>query len=144
MKSDQDALASSHQLLLAIFRHAAATALPCGDGEAGCPAACIERKACLHKAREAFHRVLFALIGHFGREDRLIRHVISPEAFAHHAAGHAAIADAIQAAINDFGRNQDVPGAFRNIGAIGRQYADHHASQDGEYLGILAVRSAKS
>lgn len=142
MKSDHDALASSHRLLLAIFRHAEGNALHCGNGQACHTDACPEQKACIHKAREAFHRVLFATIGHFGREDKLIRQVIPPESFAHHAAGHAAIADAIQQAINDFSRDQDVPAAFGSIRAIGQQYAAHHSEHDSEYLDILAVRSA--
>lgn len=144
MKSDHETIASSHRLLLSIFRHAEQTSLHCGDAPDCSADRCPARKECLHKARETFHRVLFATIGHFGREDRLIRHVIAPDAFVRHASGHAAIADAIQLAINEFGRDQDIPSAFRSIRAIGQLYAAHHAELDSEYLPLLAARNGKA
>ncbi len=144
MKSDYETIASSHRLLLSIYRHAEQTSPDCGEGGYCSDGQCPGQKECIHKARETFHRVLFATIGHFNREDRLIRHAMAPDAFERHVAGHAAITDAIQLAINTFGRDLDIPAAFRSIRAIGQLYSAHHAEQDREYLQLLAPRSAPS
>lgn len=124
------AIESDHRLLLDIFCDIEAIGLPC-MGEQACPtASCTERSYCSHMVRECMHRVLFATIGHFGREERLMRDRAPAEQFQAHAADHAEIHDAIQQAIAAFARDKDVIAAFAGIAAIARLYRQHHQSFD--------------
>jgi hemerythrin-like metal-binding protein len=81
-------------------------------------------------ARECLHRVLFATIGHFGREEGLMRDRAPAEQFQAHAASHAEIHDAIQQAIAAFAQDKDAIAALAEIAAIARLYRQHHQNFD--------------
>lgn len=125
------AVESDHRLLLDIFHDIEAISLPCMSKNACVLADCADQSHCSHMARELLHRVHFATIGHFGREERLMRdHDAPAEQFQAHAAGHAEIKDAIQQSIAAFAADKDAVAVFDRLTTISRMYRQHHHSLD--------------
>ncbi len=88
--------------------------------------------------REHFHRSMFAVVGHFSREDRITRQLLSNEAFQRHAEQHGDISSALQQAIIDFSQSQDVKAAQASICTIADRIETHHRTQDVVFMGPVA------
>ncbi len=71
--------------------------------------------------REHFYRSMFAVVGHFGREDKIARRLLSNDAFQRHVERHGDISSALQKAIVDFSQSQNVKAAQASICAIADQ-----------------------
>lgn len=128
-KARQD-LENDHHQLMEIFAGAIASSRSC-DIEAPCNhVQCPEGSNCARAVREQFHRIMFACIGRFGSEEKVLHHSLTPDNFQRHAESHGDITSRIHRAISSFSASKDVPAAFENIKSIARAYEVHHQILD--------------
>jgi hemerythrin-like metal-binding protein len=88
--------------------------------------------------REHFHRSMFAVVGHFSREDKLTRQLLPNAAFQRHTEQHGDISSALQQAIIDFSQSQDIKAAQASVCAIADQIEIHHRTQDIAFMSLVA------
>lgn len=131
-------LEADHRTLDSIFAAARATKLPCAPSKPCCFGDCTEGRRCAQQMREHFHRSMFAIVGHFGREDKLIRELLPDDSFRRHTEQHADLSGLLQQAIIDFSEIQDVKAAQASLGAISTQLDAHHRTQDSEFTHLYS------
>ena len=128
-------LAADHRVLDDIFSAIRRMTPPCPADKTCRSKECPEGGRCLQQMREHFHRSMFALVGHFGREDKVTHQLLSHDAFERHAEQHGDISSALQLAIIDFSQSQDVKAAQANLCAVAKQIEIHHRTQDTAFMG---------
>lgn len=123
-------LQADRRILDEIFAAVRSMALPCPANKPCHSGKCQEGERCALRMREHFHRSMFAVVGHFGREDKITRQLLSREMFERHAEQHGDISSTLQQAIIDFSHSQDVKAAQASICAIADQIEIHRRTQD--------------
>jgi hemerythrin len=126
-------LEADHQILNGIFAAVRAAEFPCAPSKPCRFGDCKEGVHCAQQMREHFHRSMFAVVGHFGREDKLIRELLPNDSFLRHTEQHADLSGLLQQAIIEFSKIQDVKAAKASLCAIAIQLDTHHRTQDSEY-----------
>lgn len=127
-------LTADHHLLDEVFHGAAVVVLPCDEGKTCKAGACPHASACHHQVREHFHRTMFSVVGHFGREDKYLRKHLPLERYQQHTKSHADLSAALQAAIISYGAHHNVKRAFADIADIAHRIDLHHRTEDNEFL----------
>ncbi|MDP1525216.1 MAG: hemerythrin family protein [Rhodocyclaceae bacterium] len=131
-------LETDHRILDGIFAAVRTMALPCAPSQHCRIDECDEGSRCAQNMREHFHRSMFAVVGHFGREVKITRQLLSNEAFQRHIEQHGDISSALQQAIIDFSQSQDVKAAQAFICAIADQIDTHQRTQDIAFMSLVA------
>lgn len=131
-------LEEDHRILDGIFAAVRAMSFPCAPSQPCRIGECQEGGRCAQRMREHFHRSMFAVVGHFSREDKITRQLLPNEAFQRHAEQHGDISSALQQAIIDFSQSQDAKAAQASICAIADQIEIHHRMQDIAFMSHIA------
>ncbi len=131
-------LEEDHRILDGIFAAVRTMALPCAPSEPCRTGECPEGVHCAQRIREHFHRSMFAVVGHFGREVKITRQLLPNATFQRHTEQHGDISSTLQQAIIDFSQSQDVKAAQVSICAIADQIDSHHRTQDIAFMGLVA------
>jgi hemerythrin len=131
-------LEEDHRMLDGIFAAVRTMTLPCAPSQPCHTRECQEGGHCAQRMREHFHRSMFAVVGHFGREVKITRQLLPHEAFQRHTEQHGNLSSTLQQAIIDFSQSQDVKAAQASICAIADQIDTHHRTQDIAFMSLVA------
>lgn len=119
-----------HRQLLEIFAEADFSTCDCNQPGPCDVGTCERGSHCAASVREHFHRVMFACIARFAREEKRLKENLPRTRFQQHTEHHASITDRLVKAIAAFSQGRDARLAYATLESIARSYTVHHQVMD--------------